>query len=52
MAGDHLAVNPLGLLREPFDERGGIGDLAARFGERLALLQGHQQSQVFLILHQ
>jgi 2-keto-4-pentenoate hydratase/2-oxohepta-3-ene-1,7-dioic acid hydratase in catechol pathway len=39
--GNHVAVDALGFLGEPLDERGAVGDLAARFGERLALLGGH-----------
>ena len=30
---------------EPLDERGGVGDLALGFGQRLALLGGHQQAR-------
>src|SRR5690606_24965157 len=36
-------------LAEPFDERGGIGDLAFRLRERLALLGGHQCCEVVLV---
>jgi hypothetical protein len=48
---DGVAVNALALLREPLDEGGGIGDLAARFRQRLALLRRHQLRQVFLVRH-
>ena len=44
-----LAVDALGLLGEELDERGGVVDLAARFGERLALLAGHDQRDVVAI---
>ena len=35
---DHAAVEALRLLAEPLVERGGVGDLGLRLGERLALL--------------
>jgi hypothetical protein len=38
----------LGLLGEPLDEARRVGDLAARLGQRLALLGGHQPRQVVL----
>ena len=41
MRGQHLAVNAFGFLGVEFNERGRVVDLAARFGERLALLAGH-----------
>ena len=50
VAGDHVAVEALAFLGEPLDERGGIGDLALRFGERLALLGGHEGGEVLLVL--
>ena len=37
--GDRLAVDAARLLGEPVEERRGVGDLAARLGERLALLR-------------
>ncbi len=46
-----IAVDALGFLGEPLDEGRGVGDLTARLGQRLALLQGHQPGQVFLVLH-
>ncbi len=46
VAGDDVAVHALAFLGEPFDERGGIGDLALRLGEWLALLGGHQHGEV------
>ncbi len=48
---DDVAVDPLALLRIPLDEGGTIGDLAARFGERLALLAGHQDREILLVRH-
>src|SRR3546814_4509750 len=39
--GDAHDVGPLGPLGEVLGEGGAVIDLAARFGERLALLQGH-----------
>jgi hypothetical protein len=34
-----------------FDEARRIGDLAAGLGQRLALLHGHHDGQVFLVFH-
>jgi hypothetical protein len=44
--GDGVAIDPLAFLGEEIDEPGGIGDLAAAFGQRLALLGGHDDGQV------
>ena len=35
---DHVSVDALGLLAEPLDERGGVGDLAARASQLYVLL--------------
>ena len=51
VAGNGVAVDALGFLAEPFEERRGVGDFAPRFGERLALLGGHQPRQVVLVRH-
>ena len=48
---NRVAVRALAFLGEPLDERRAIGDLAARLGERLALLGGHDLRQVFLVRH-
>jgi hypothetical protein len=48
---DGVAVDALALLGEPFDERGGIGDLAAALGQGLALLGGHQLREILLVRH-
>src|SRR5258708_15812428 len=48
---DGIAVSPLRFLAEPLDEGGAIGDLAARFGERLALLRREDLREVFLVRH-
>ena len=48
---DRVAVDALALLAEPLDEGGGIGDLAARLGQRLALLGGHQGREILLVRH-
>ena len=50
MLRDGVAVDALALLGEPFDEGGGIDDLALGFRQRLALLGGHQLGEVFLVL--
>ncbi|MNQ76096.1 hypothetical protein D3C85_909170 [compost metagenome] len=52
MAGDHVTVDALGLFGEPLDEGSGVGDLALGFGQRLALLDGHQAAEVVLVFHQ
>ena len=49
--GDRVAVDALGFFAEPFEERRRVGDLAARLGERLALLGGHQLREVLLVRH-
>ena len=51
VAGDSLAIDALGLFAEPFDEARAIGHLATALGERLALLGGHQDRQILLMLH-
>ena len=48
MRHDALDVDPLRLLGEPLDEARGIGDLALGLGERLALLERHDQGEVVL----
>ena len=45
--GDRVAAERAdGLLGEPAQELGAVGDLAAGLGQRLAHLQGHQQREV------
>ena len=51
VAGNRVAVDALGFLAEPFEERRRVGDLAARLGERLPLLDRHQPRQVLLVRH-
>ena len=51
VARDQVAVDALGFLGEPLDEGGGIGDLALRLGERLALLGGHEPREVVRVQH-
>ncbi len=46
MLRDGIAVDPLALLGEPFDEGGRVGDFAFRFGERFTLLGGHDLRQI------
>src|SRR5919204_5970913 len=46
-----VAVGALAFFGEPLDERGAVGDLAARFGKRFALLGSHDLRQVFLVRH-
>ncbi len=48
VAGDALDVQALGLLGVEEKEGGGVVDLAARLGQRLALLQHHQEGEVLL----
>ena len=47
--GNGVAVDALRFFAEPFEEGRRVGDLAARFGERLALLGGHQPREIFLV---
>ena len=51
VAGDHLAVDALGLFAEEFDEGRAIGDLALGFGQRFALFGGEDGAQIVLVLH-
>ena len=48
---DDVAVDPLGFLGEPLEERGAVGDLALGLGQRLALLAGHQEGEVVGVGH-
>ena len=41
-----VAIDAARFVGEPLDERCGVGDLALGFGQRLALLGGHDQRQV------
>jgi hypothetical protein len=52
VAGNRVAVDALGLLAEPLQEAGGVGDLDARLGQRLALLGGQERRQLLLVVHQ
>ncbi len=52
MLRDCVAVDALPFFGEPLDERGGVGDFAFCFGERLALLEGHELGEIFLICEQ
>jgi len=47
MRGDHVAIGALSFFREPFDEAGRIGHLAARLRHRFALFGGHDRRKVF-----
>ena len=44
--GREAALDPHGLLGEPAQELGGVGDLGLGLGERLAHLERHQQRQL------
>ncbi len=46
---DHVAIDPLGLLGEPLQERRAERDLGLRLGERFPLLRRHEPGQVVLI---
>ena len=46
MAGNHVAVNPPRLLREPFDQARAVEDLASRLGQRLAHLGGEDAREI------
>ena len=43
---DGVAVDALALLGKPLDERGGVGDLSAAFGQGLALLGRHDEGEI------
>ncbi|EXI69826.1 MAG: hypothetical protein AW08_00319 [Candidatus Accumulibacter adjunctus] len=49
MRRNHVAVEAFAFLGEPFDERSRVDDLAARLGERFALLCRHQPGEILLI---
>ncbi|MDT4859070.1 hypothetical protein FQZ97_935660 [compost metagenome] len=49
MAGDHVAVDALGLFGEPLEEAGGIHHLAHGLGQGLALLAAEQLGQFALV---
>jgi hypothetical protein len=49
-ARDHVAAHAAGFFGEPAHEAGGVVDLAARFGQRLAFLERDQRGQVVLVL--
>ena len=52
LTGDRVAVDALGLLAEPFEERCGVGRLTTtRLAKRFPLLARHQSSKVFLVGH-
>ena len=46
--GDVVAGDAAPFLCEPFDEGGGVADLALRLGQRLALLGGHDPREIVL----
>jgi hypothetical protein len=50
--GDGLAVDALGFLGEPLDEARAVDHFPARFGQRLALLGGHDPGEVVGVLDQ
>ena len=49
MTGNGVAVDPFRFFTKPFKKRSGISYFTARFGERFALLQGHQAREIILI---
>jgi len=50
--GDHVTVHALAFLGEPLEERCGVGDLALRLGERLALSRSSAREVVHVGEHQ
>ena len=48
---DDVAIDPLGFLGEPLEERGAVADLALGLGQGLALLAGHQEGEVVGVGH-
>src|SRR5216684_168989 len=51
MLRNGVAIYAFGLFAEPFKEGSRISDFAFRFGEGLALFQGHQPGQIVLVRH-
>src|SRR5471030_3303094 len=49
VARNHITVDALGFFGEPLDKGSGVNDFALGFGQWLALLEGHQASQVVLV---
>ena len=52
MTGDGLAVGAASFLGKPANEGGSVVNFATGLVERFALFQGHQPSQIFLVLQQ
>src|SRR5471032_2645980 len=52
MTRDHVAIDALGFFSEPLNKGSGVNDLALGFGQWLALLEGHQATEVVLVLDQ
>ena len=48
---DRVAVHALRLLAEPLEERGRVADLGTGLGERLSLLEHHQDGEILCVLH-
>ena len=49
-AGNHIAAHARRLFGEPAQERRGVVDLAAGFGQRLAFLECNKRCEVFAVL--
>src|SRR5690606_27873514 len=43
---DDVAVGAFAFFGKPFDERSAVAHFAARFGQRFALFEGHEERQV------
>ena len=51
MARNGVAVNALTFFGEPLNKGGGVADFTFGFRQRFPLLEGHQTSEIVLILH-
>ncbi len=51
MAWDRLTVDPLGFFGIKLSERGTVHNLTLGFGQRFALLGGHDGGQIILVFH-
>ncbi len=51
MARNHVAIDALGLFGKPLDKGSRVSDFAFGLGQRLALLQGHQTTEVVLVFN-
>jgi hypothetical protein len=51
VARNGVAVDALTFFGEPLNKGGGVADFAFGFRQRFSLLEGHQASEIVLVLH-